>query len=78
MPFSKVTYPCFFCSKEFLFGPDEYEGQFIAQWDLFLCDTCVADSTDGVSARYQDRLQHHLDALGVKSTISENGLIVVP
>jgi hypothetical protein len=72
------TETCFFCERPFIFGEQQYYGQYIHQWELCICDVCRSLNWDGINPRYEPRLLAHLsERLLLRPGRNARGLLVL-
>lgn len=65
---------CFVCQRSFPFGKGKYHGRYIAQYDMTVCETCIANNWDGLNPRHEKRFEKHLEDRGIQSPArNENG-----
>lgn len=56
---------CFFCGREFQFGPGRYAGKWLSWFQLMVCETCYRGNWDGWAPHYENKLVPHLTKLGI-------------
>ena len=56
----KILYDCFLCDVPFQFGPHIYNGRYIGQWYVEICDYCLQSNWDGIVLEDHPRLKRHL------------------
>jgi hypothetical protein len=44
----KSYYDCFLCKRPFRFGEDVYDGRYIRQWNVEICNDCLRENSDGI------------------------------
>ena len=57
--------PCFFCGRQFQFGPHAYRGQHISRYQVTACEGCYAGNWDGWAPHFEARLVPHLRDKGL-------------
>jgi hypothetical protein len=82
MPFKmqgdKIFYDCFLCDRPFQFGPHVYDGRFVRQWEIEICDSCIRGNWDGIVIEGHPRLEAHLKAKGIPITRNARGWVDIP
>jgi hypothetical protein len=74
----KQHYDCFLCSRPFQYGEGIYKGRHIPQWNVQLCDFCLASNSDGIVPEAHPSLIRHLKASGAPYELNPKGWLVIP
>jgi len=61
----KFMYKCFMCGGDYQYGPHKYEGQWIRQYNISVCNICYKANWDGWAPEYETKLIEHLRKEGI-------------
>jgi hypothetical protein len=53
---------CFFCNLSFKFGNHKYYGEYLPNYQLYICGSCLRGNWDGLNPRLEDKFEEHLKA----------------
>lgn len=51
---------CLICDKSVKRGPDQYDGEWLPRYKIYICSTCYAGYWDGYVDAALDRVMSHL------------------
>jgi hypothetical protein len=74
----RVLNPCFICEQPFQFGPHVYDGRYVRQWDVMVCNRCESANWGGLIPESHPRLLAHLGRFGIKLELNSKNWIDVP
>lgn len=57
-----IMIKCDLCYRSFQFGPHRYDGEYLSQYKMAVCDWCLRGHCDGVGPSHEDQFKKHLDA----------------
>jgi hypothetical protein len=61
----KAPVKCDLCQRAYEYGPPDYRGQRFPHYDLFLCDGCCAQNSEGILRNHERRFIEHLKARNI-------------
>jgi hypothetical protein len=64
---------CFLCGRQLLGRAHHHDGQYIAKWNVDVCESCFEVNYQGIALSMHPRLAAHLDQLGVKVELNSAG-----
>jgi hypothetical protein len=69
---------CLLCGRPFQFGPHDFAGRHIPQWDIKVCHGCYSGNWDGVVPGRFPHLVSHLQSMGIEVKLNARGMIEWP
>ena len=64
---------CILCGRKLLGRGHRHDGQYIAQWNVDVCEPCFEASYQGVALSRHPQLAHHLNEQGIKVELNTFG-----
>lgn len=61
----RVMQKCGLCAKSYQMGANRYDGQYIAKYELNVCDNCYSSNRDGWGPRAEKIILSHLEQKGI-------------
>jgi hypothetical protein len=71
-------YECFLCGRQFQFGQYVYDGQYIPDWRVNICNTCRFSNLNGIDPTEHYRFLQLLSKEQVPLILNRKGLIDIP
>lgn len=78
MTISEHLEQCFTCARRFRYGPNEYQGHYLARWQMIVCDGCRPNVWSEVPPIYQSRVVSHLTIIKIKPRVNAKGFLEWP
>ena len=69
---------CFFCKKEFQYGPHRYAGRSVPVWGLLICEMCDSMNWDGLVPEQHPAVMRHLADKGITPARNAKGWVGIP
>ena len=67
---------CFFCDRPFVYGPLRYEGRYLRQLDVSICDDCASAHSKGLAEQHEPKLLAYLSERGLPAPLrNDEGLL---
>ena len=61
----RIMQKCELCQKNHQIGPNRYDGQYIAKYELNVCDGCYSANWDGWGPKAEKIILSHLEQKGI-------------
>lgn len=59
---TKNMIKCDLCNMSFQFGPHKYDGKYLSQYKMSVCQSCLRGHWDGVGPSHEEQFKNHLEA----------------
>ena len=73
-----TLYECFICERRFQFGRYVYDGNFVAEWGLYVCHACRGNNWNGIDLTEYPHVEHILRFRSVPFRLNARGLLTIP
>ena len=74
----KIFYECFMCERRFQFGRYIYDGHYIPDWDVNICNRCRQNNWTGIDPAEHPRTVQLLKYRSVPIKLNARGRLEIP